>query len=143
MEVELHLIRDYHDRADADEYHADGDEGQNRDSENIAGMPQKKPPSAAIGVVQPSDGNGQERYCDGQRPEQPYKRSERRKEKREDGCRHDGKYGQPEFAPAGTSSEFRISVEESFDGIAETALMVGRPLAVPPLPDGSSGMPFL
>ena len=38
MEVELHLIRDYHDCANADEYHANGDEGQNRDSDDIAGM---------------------------------------------------------------------------------------------------------
>lgn len=56
VEVEFHFVGDYQYRADSDEYHADRDDCQQREGEEITGMSQEKPHATAVGVVQSSQG---------------------------------------------------------------------------------------
>ena len=129
MEINVgRLVRNDHDHADLYTEQTDADDKQQRKGENIASLPQQEPPAVAVGVMQPSEGNGDGRCRNGHAPQY----SDDRNEEQYDADRYDEQHGKPEFTSAGPAFEFQIPIEEPFDGVAERALMIRCPCAIPP-----------
>lgn len=74
-----------------------------------------------------SEGNGDDWCRNGHAPQY----SDDGNGEQYDADRYDERHGKPEFTSAGPAPEFHIALEESFDGVAEGALVVRRLRAVP------------
>lgn len=131
MKVEFRwLVGDDHDHADFDDDQAERNDDQHRKGQNGADVPKQKPPAGAVGIMQPSEGDGHDRYHGGQHPQYSGHRSGSRNKEYQHADRNEEQHGEPKLASAGTPPKLHVADEKTFDGINETAVVVGRPCAV-------------